>query len=97
VDDALAEKFINEEAITVSELKAAIRRATVALRFQPVFMGSAFKNKGVQVRRGAGRAGMGWPPALKGRVGVGRRAVAGAVAAGCGCAVLLAFAAKRPD
>eukprot|EP00877_Chromochloris_zofingiensis_P012293 jgi/Chrzof1/7317/Cz02g19060.t1 len=48
VDDQLADMFLNEEPISADDLKAAIRRATVALRFQPVFMGSAFKNKGVQ-------------------------------------------------
>jgi translation elongation factor EF-G len=46
VDDELAELFLNEEPITPEILKAAIRRATLALKFQPVFMGSAFKNKG---------------------------------------------------
>jgi hypothetical protein len=54
----LAEKFINEEPISSEELKAAIRRAVVALRFQPVFMGSAFKNKGVQVGGDKGGGGM---------------------------------------
>ncbi|GIL82330.1 hypothetical protein Vretimale_11788 [Volvox reticuliferus] len=48
VDDALAEKFLAEEPVGAEELRAAIRRATLELRFQPVFMGSAFKNKGVQ-------------------------------------------------
>ncbi len=49
VDDAIAEKFLMEEAISEEELKAGIRRATIALKFVPVFMGSAYKNKGVQV------------------------------------------------
>ncbi|HTQ03464.1 MAG TPA: elongation factor G [Polyangiaceae bacterium] len=49
VDDTLAEKFINEEPVTNEELKAAIRRATLALKMTPVMCGSAFKNKGVQL------------------------------------------------
>ncbi|WVZ75408.1 hypothetical protein U9M48_023461 [Paspalum notatum var. saurae] len=48
VDDQLAEAFLNDEPITTNQLKAAIRRATVAQKFIPVYMGSAFKNKGVQ-------------------------------------------------
>ncbi|XP_066364487.1 elongation factor G, mitochondrial-like isoform X3 [Miscanthus floridulus] len=48
VDDQLAEAFLNDEPITANQLKAAIRRATVAQKFIPVYMGSAFKNKGVQ-------------------------------------------------
>jgi elongation factor G len=48
VDDKLAEKFINEEPITNEELKAAIRRATIALKMTPVMCGSAYKNKGIQ-------------------------------------------------
>lgn len=48
VDDQLAEAFLNDEPISANELKAAIRRATVARKFIPVYMGSAFKNKGVQ-------------------------------------------------
>ncbi|KAG2606157.1 hypothetical protein PVAP13_4NG175500 [Panicum virgatum] len=48
VDDQLAEAFLNDEPITANQLKAAIRRATVARKFIPVYMGSAFKNKGVQ-------------------------------------------------
>ncbi len=49
VDDALAEKFINEEPISNDELRAAIRRATLALKMTPVMCGSAIKNKGVQL------------------------------------------------
>ena len=48
VDDAIGEKFVMEEEITIPELMAGIRRATIALKFVPVFMGSAYKNKGVQ-------------------------------------------------
>ncbi|XP_050282301.1 elongation factor G-1, mitochondrial isoform X2 [Quercus robur] len=48
VDDKLAEVFLNDEPVSSTELEEAIRRATVARKFVPVFMGSAFKNKGVQ-------------------------------------------------
>ncbi len=47
-DDALMEKYLAGEEIGVDELKAAIRRATTDLKINPVFCGSAFKNKGVQ-------------------------------------------------
>jgi elongation factor G len=49
VDDVLAEKFLMEEPISDDELKAAIRRATLALKMTPVMCGSAIKNKGVQL------------------------------------------------
>ncbi|MGC4094792.1 MAG: elongation factor G [Polyangiaceae bacterium] len=49
VDDALAEKFLNEEPVSDDELRAAIRRATLALKMTPVMCGSAFRNKGVQL------------------------------------------------
>ncbi len=48
VDDAIAEKFLEGEEIGVDELKAAIRRATLATLLNPVVCGTAFKNKGVQ-------------------------------------------------
>ena len=50
VDDELAEKFLDEqEPIADDELRAAIRRATIALKMTPVMCGSAYKNKGVQL------------------------------------------------
>jgi elongation factor G len=49
VDDELAEKFLAEEPVSVDELRAAIRRATLALKMTPVMCGSAIKNKGVQL------------------------------------------------
>ena len=49
LDEALMEKFIQEESISESELKAAIRRLTIDLKLTPVLCGSAFKNKGVQL------------------------------------------------
>ncbi len=47
-DDVLLEKYLSGEEVTNEELKAALRRATVANQVQPVICGSAFKNKGVQ-------------------------------------------------
>ena len=47
-DDEVAELFLMEEMPDVATMKAAIRRQTIACAFVPVFMGSAFKNKGVQ-------------------------------------------------
>jgi elongation factor G len=44
----MAEIFLNDQEPTVIELTDAIRRATVGLKFSPVFMGSAIKNTGVQ-------------------------------------------------
>src|SRR5579862_6026390 len=47
-DDSLVEKYLNGEKITAQELRASIRRSTIALKLVPVLAGSAFKNKGVQ-------------------------------------------------
>jgi elongation factor G len=47
-DEILGEKFLMEEEITLTDLKQAIRRATIANKLIPVTGGSAFKNKGVQ-------------------------------------------------
>ena len=49
VDDELAEKFLGGEAVSDQELRAAVRRATLALKMTPVMCGSAVKNKGVQL------------------------------------------------
>lgn len=48
VDEEVGELFIMEEAVPEDLIKEAIRRQTIALKFVPVFMGSAFKNRGVQ-------------------------------------------------
>ncbi|MFZ1362922.1 MAG: elongation factor G [Candidatus Nanopelagicales bacterium] len=47
-DDEMMEKFLEGEEPTVDELKAAIRRATIAGSVNPILTGTAFKNKGVQ-------------------------------------------------
>jgi elongation factor G len=47
-DDTLFEKYVAGETPTVDEIKAAIRKATIAMKLFPVVCGSAFKNKGVQ-------------------------------------------------
>ncbi len=48
-DDALTEKYLNGEVISVAELKSAIRRLTISGVINPVLCGSALKNKGVQL------------------------------------------------
>ncbi|HEY9582423.1 MAG TPA: elongation factor G [Savagea sp.] len=48
VDEEVMMKYLEGEEFTVEELKAAIRRATLAVEFYPVVCGTAFKNKGVQ-------------------------------------------------
>ena len=47
-DDKLFEKFVEGAPLTVAEIKAGIRKATIAMKIFPVICGSAFKNKGVQ-------------------------------------------------
>lgn len=49
VDEAIGEKFVLEEEPSEQELVGAIRRTTIANTFVPVMMGSAYKNKGVQL------------------------------------------------
>ena len=47
-DDVLLEKFLEDKPISNEELKAALRRATIAYELVPVFCGSALQNRGVQ-------------------------------------------------
>ena len=47
-DDALLERFFAEEEISVPELKAALRKATIDGTLVPILCGSALKNKGVR-------------------------------------------------
>ncbi|MBI4542401.1 MAG: elongation factor G, partial [Gemmatimonadetes bacterium] len=47
-DDELLEKYLGTHELTEGEIRRAVRRATVAGGLVPVFLGSAFKNKGVQ-------------------------------------------------
>ena len=47
-DDALMEKYLEGEELTIEELKAGIRKLTIAGVVNPVICGTAFKNKGVQ-------------------------------------------------
>ena len=48
-DEDIMLKYLEGEEISTEELKKAIRQATISVEFFPVFCGSAFKNKGVQL------------------------------------------------
>jgi elongation factor G len=48
VDDAVMVKYLDGEEVSVDEIRAAARRATIAGKANPVLCGSAFKNKGIQ-------------------------------------------------
>ena len=47
-DEALLEKYLGGEELTVEEIKGALRKLTITSEAYPVLCGSAFKNKGVQ-------------------------------------------------
>ena len=55
VDDEIAELFLDEKEPSIEQIKAAIRRATISLKFTPVMMGSALADKSG-----------GWPRAVAG-------------------------------
>ena len=48
-DEALLEKFLSDEEISVNELKAALRKATINNEIVPMLCGTAYRNKGVQM------------------------------------------------
>jgi elongation factor G len=48
-DDALMEKYLEGEELTIDEIKRCIRKGTIDLAFFPTYCGSSFKNKGVQL------------------------------------------------
>ena len=48
IDETIADLFLAEKEPSVDQIKAAVRRQTLALQLVPVFLGSAYKNKGVQ-------------------------------------------------
>ncbi|MGE0617092.1 MAG: elongation factor G, partial [Bacteriovoracia bacterium] len=48
-DDKIGEMYLEGKEPSVDEFRAGIRKATLSLKFIPVMMGSAYKNKGVQL------------------------------------------------
>lgn len=49
IDEDLTMKFLEGEEISVEELKAALRKGVIACEVNPVFCGTAYRNKGVQL------------------------------------------------
>jgi elongation factor G len=47
-DDAIMHKYLEQAKISPAELRASLRKSTIALKLVPVLAGSAFKNKGLQ-------------------------------------------------
>lgn len=48
-DDALMEKYLNGETLSIDELKSGLRRATISGAVNPILCGTALRNKGVQI------------------------------------------------
>lgn len=48
-DESMAERYLDGEEISIPEIKAALRKGVIALKVVPVYCGTAFKNKGVQL------------------------------------------------
>ena len=48
VDDGLLGRYLQDDTLSVEELRAALRKGVTELRFTPVLCGAAFKNKGIQ-------------------------------------------------
>ena len=49
LDEDLTMKFLEGEEISIEELKAALRKGVIACEVNPVFCGTAYRNKGVQL------------------------------------------------
>ena len=49
LDDVIADKYLEGQEVTPADLMPAIRRVTISLKFVPVYCGSAYKNKAVQI------------------------------------------------
>ncbi len=49
LDDALLEKYLEGEELTIDEIKTCIRKATIANHMVPVCCGTSYRNKGVQL------------------------------------------------
>jgi elongation factor G len=49
VDEKIMEKFLGGERISPEEISAALRKGTLEMKINPVFCGSAFRNKGIQL------------------------------------------------
>jgi elongation factor G len=47
-DDAIMHKYLEQQKMDAAELRASLRKSTIALKLVPVLAGSAFKNKGLQ-------------------------------------------------
>ncbi|MFA5207837.1 MAG: elongation factor G [Candidatus Paceibacterota bacterium] len=48
-DEALMERYLNEEEISIEDLRAALRKATISYKLVPVLTGTSLRNKGVQL------------------------------------------------
>jgi elongation factor G len=46
-DDALMQKYVDGVGLTAQEIRAAVRRGTIGLRFVPILFGASFRNKGI--------------------------------------------------
>ena len=63
-DDDIMEKFLEGEEVSAEEINAAARKGTLSLDLTPVFCGSAYKNKGVQIVLDAVRTFLPTPPEI---------------------------------
>lgn len=48
-DEALSDKYLNGETVSLEQVKTALRKGVLARKVMPAFCGTAFKNKGVQL------------------------------------------------